>query len=340
MEVGTEHRYRLEPGDEFPHAIEEAENFNESVYINLFDHDQQIGAWFRVGNRPNEGYSEVTCCIYLPGGRVGFMFSRPANTPNDAFDAGGLRIEVTEPFRHIEVCYEGTVCLLGDPLEMADPKTALSNNPHVPCTVELSYRGVAPMYGGQPVGVDGDAIAEKPEESFARAHYEQHVAGQGVIRVGDERLSLDGLGLRDHSWGPRYWQNIHWYRWLPMSFDKDFALMISIIATDDGRCKIGGMVLEDGEYHLVRAADLTVQYDDNRYQTAMTATIETASRSYDVEGRVLSLIPLRDRRTTPEGRRLVTRITEGMTRYTCDGHVGFGMSEFLDQIVEGEPVGP
>jgi YD repeat-containing protein len=35
---------------------------------------------------------------------------------------------------------------------------------------------------------------------------------------------------------------------------------------------------------------------------------------------VLSLIPLRNRRTTPDGNReLTTRITEGMTEYRCDG---------------------
>jgi len=28
-----------------------------------------------------------------------------------------------------------------------------------------------------------------------------------------------------------------------------------------------------------------------------------------------------------------------MTEYACDGHVGYGLSEFLDQIVDGQPVG-
>jgi hypothetical protein len=54
---------------------------------------------------------------------------------------------------------------------------------------------------------------------------------------------------------------------------------------------------------------------------------------------VLSLIPLRNRRVTPEGEELLTRITEGMTAYECDGLQGIGMSEYLDQIVDGVPVG-
>jgi hypothetical protein len=61
--------------------------------------------------------------------------------------------------------------------------------------------------------------------------------------------------------------------------------------------------------------------------------------TYKVEGRVLSLIPLRNRRKSPDGTELVTRITEGFTEYRCNGMTGYGMSEYLDQIVDGRPTG-
>ena len=54
---------------------------------------------------------------------------------------------------------------------------------------------------------------------------------------------------------------------------------------------------------------------------------------------MLSLIPLRNRRKTPDGEQLITRISEGMTEWRCDGRVGYGLSEYLDQIVDGKPVG-
>ena len=47
-----------------------------------------------------------------------------------------------------------------------------------------------------------------------------------------------------------------------------------------------------------------------------------------------SNIPLRNRR---EG--MVTRITEGMTKWNYDGLEGAGLSEYLDQIVDDTPVG-
>jgi hypothetical protein len=54
-----------------------------------------------------------------------------------------------------------------------------------------------------------------------------------------------------------------------------------------------------------------------------------------VKGKVLNLIPLRNRR---DG--MVTRISEGLTEWTLkDGRVGYGLSEYLDQIIDDEPVG-
>ena len=69
---------RLEPADESNHPAGSEQHFNESVYFNLFDPGAELGAWLRIGNRPNEGYAEVTVCVYLPDGRVAFTFSRPA----------------------------------------------------------------------------------------------------------------------------------------------------------------------------------------------------------------------------------------------------------------------
>ena len=55
------------------------------------------------------------------------------------------------------------------------------------------------------------------------------------IRVGDEEWEIDGFGLRDHSWGPRYWQAPWYYRWLTANFGADFGFMGSRVARRDGR---------------------------------------------------------------------------------------------------------
>ncbi|HXQ15818.1 MAG TPA: hypothetical protein VN814_14470 [Caulobacteraceae bacterium] len=331
---------RLLPQDEYTHVPDAAANYNESMYFNVFDHATQVGGWFRIGNRPNEGYAEMSVCLYLPGGRVGFMFGRPKISNNDAMDAGGLKIEVVEPFRKLRLTYDGKVCLMDRPFEMANPSKAFRDNPQVDCRIELDYEGVSPMYGGETVRADGQPREIDPEKSFAKAHYEQHVAAKGRFTVAGETHQIDGFGLRDKSWGPRHWSAINWYRWCPVNFGRDFGMMLSIVTGADGAPHEGGMVFADGAYDLISECKMDTDWDENGYQTGLRAQVKTrGGKAYEVSGKVLSLIPLRSRRTAPDGTELNTRITEGMTEYRCGDLVGYGLSEYLDQIVDGKPSG-
>ena len=333
-------KVRLEPKDEYTHTPDSARNYNESMYFNVFDPKKKIGGWFRIGNRPNEGYAEMTTCLYLTGGRIAFMYAKPRITDNKAMNAGGMKIDVVEPFKRLNVSYDGKALLLAKPFEMADPGRAFRENPTFEARVELNYEGVSPMFGGETVREDGKEIAIDPEKSFARAHYEQHMAAKGTFVIGDESFEIEGFGLRDKSWGPRHWQAIDWYRWCPMNFGRDFAMMLSIVSGSGTSPRQGGMVLKDGKYDLIEECAIESDWDANYYQTALRAKVKTKSGArYDVDGKVLSLIPLRNRRTDQDGAELVTRITEGFTEYRCDGRTGYGISEYLDQIRDGQPSG-
>ena len=333
-------RMKLVPEDDYMHPVESAQNFNESMYFNVFDPEHEIGGFFRVGNRPNEGYAEMTCCLYLPDGRVGFMFKRPEIENNDAFDAGGMRFTVVAPHERLRVEYRGKLCLLDDPTEMANPREAFKNNPRVEADIRLDYTGVSPVTGGEPVNEDGSPIAMDADKSFARGHTEQHVEASGSIRIADETFEIAGFGLRDHSWGPRYWQAIHWYRWCPMNFGRDSAMMLQVTCLAGKEPRPGGVVLENGEHRRIKDVRFETDWDANYYQRSFVARVEMEDgECFDVEGDVMSLIPLRNRRQSPDGEQMLTRITEGMTRFTAKGKVGYGLSEFLDQVnEEGVPV--
>jgi hypothetical protein len=318
------------------HELGPEPNFNESMYFNVYDPSRRFGGFFRLGNRANEGTGEMTVCLYLADGRVGFMFARPAVTTNDSFDAAGMRFQVVTPFEELRVEYEGSVVLLDDPLQMADPRQAFTDNPHAPAEVHLVYRGVAPMVGGEP-----DQPSERPGEEFARGHYEQLVSAEGSVRVAGERFEISGFGLRDHSWGPRYWQAPWYYRWLTANFGPDFGFMGSRIARREGPGTRGGFVWDGVRLTSCRDFRIhTTWAGDPPYHRRVEAELVTAERTWHVLGDVLTLIPLRNRRADPSGAPLVTRISEGLTRWTLDdGRIGFGLSEYLDQIVDGSPVG-
>jgi hypothetical protein len=334
-------RLRLEPSDELMHPLEDATNFNESMYFNVYDPSERIGGFLRLGNRANEGYAEMTTCLYLPDGRVAFTYHRPEITHNEAFDAGGMRFEVVKPFEHLRASYQGKICILERPLEMADPRRAFTENPWADCAVELEYRGLSPMLGGEPVNDDGTPITQKADEGFARGHYEQHVGARGTMRIGDDEWVVDGVGLRDHSWGPRFWQSPWWYRWLTGNFGDDGGFVLSIVTRRDGARHVGGVWLADGVYEPLVDIQIDTEWrTDDTYHDRIHAVARTKDAEHVIDGKVLSLIPLRNRRTTPDGDQLVTRISEGMTEWRDDaGRVGYGLSEYLDQIVDGQPVG-
>ncbi|MEM7361031.1 MAG: hypothetical protein AAF431_18210 [Pseudomonadota bacterium] len=347
MSLTNQNRYRLTDQDEYTHPIEEARNFNESMYLNVFDHAQQIGGWFRIGNRPNEGYAEVSCCLYLPDGKVAFMFSRPKISNNKAFAAAGLKIEVVNPMKALRLEYAGKLCLLSHPEEMASPAKAFASNPHVECSVVLDISSDSPAVGGEEIDGNGNPVEQDPENSFFRGHYEQHIRGRGSFTLmpiaeeepGPQVLKLDGLGLRDHSWGPRYWQSIEWYRWMPMNFSDEFAVVTSIVTFADKPSEIWALVLQDGVYKSTRQVELDCQYDDKHYPLRYTLKIQLDDQDLQLDAEIISMIPLRNRRTTDTGEHLHTRIIEGFTRFSCNGYTGYGMTEFLDQVIDGVPIG-
>jgi len=336
----SEFTVKLEPEDEFNHTPDSSSNYNESMYFNVFDHNSKMGGWFRLGNRPNEGYAEMTCCLYLPDGRIGFMFGRPRIENNDEFNAGGMVFKVIEPFKRLSISYTGKILILDEPKQMMDPGQAFKSNPSFDCEAKIDIKGISPMFGGETVKKDGAPLDIDPEKSFSKAHYEQHTFGKGSIKVGKEKWKIEGYGLRDKSWGPRYWQAIEWYRWLTINISKEIGFMFSIVHQGEGKERKGGLVLKNGVYEIMKDCSIESEYDGDFCQKHLKAWAKTDTEEYEVEGRVLSLIPLRNKRENPKGEILTTRITEGMTEYKYKGQTGYGMSEYLDQIVNGKPLGP
>ncbi len=343
---------RLEESDEYLHELGPEPNFNESMYVNCFDPVQRVGGWFRTGNRANEGHAETTVCLYLPGGsdgsdggrRVAFQFRRPEIVDNSKLDAGGLTWTMVTPFEELRVDYRGTVLALDEPEQMTDPRAAFAANPTADAEVHLTFRGQGrpSMFGGEP-----DASREAPGEEFAKGHYEQLVEAHGSIRVDDRTWQVAGFGLRDHSWGPRSWQAPWYYRWLTANVDRDFGFMASRVARRDGPGTRGGFVWEDGTLHVCDDLELATRTRDGaHYHDRIEGVLRSrrSEREWRFSGEAISLIPLRNRRRSPDGEWLQTRISEAYTTWTVHsgphaGRVGYGMSEYLDQIVDGRPVG-
>jgi len=323
--------------DDLLHENSGEPNFNESAYYNFYDPQVRLGGFVRIGNRANEGHAEMTLCLYLPDGTVSFMYGRPTASEQRAghnvLAAGPMRFEVKTPLREHAIRYDGKGCMLARPRDLFDPRKAFTENPHKPVTVELAYTGLSPVAGGEPrTQVDGEWVSVKSEragQEFARGHLEQHGHAVGKVVVDGVEYPIDGYGLRDRSWGPRYWQAPDYYRWLTMNFGADAGIAGALTVQRDGSRVQGGYLWTAGEPNRhVTGVEVDTDYDADQLHTKLRAHLTLADGSHeDVEGRVLNMVPLRNRR---EG--VTTRIAEGLTEWRWGDRVGYGWSEYLDHV--------
>jgi hypothetical protein len=231
--------------------------------------------------------------------------------------------------------YDGELMLLDNPELLREPKR-LADAPRVPGHVVFEQTGVSPIHGGSPVAPDQETMYGR---DFSLNHFNQHTRTNGVIRVGDEEFPLDGvLGWRDHSWGPRYWQAIYWYRLFIANFADGRAFMLLKITDKAGRSRRVGVVLVDGVYEDILDMDVLTDWSDAKDPLRVWIGIRTANRSEIITGEIVTMAPLRNRR--PAGDEiLISRIAEGFTRFSWNGAVGYGMTEYIERIEDGKLAG-
>ena len=281
----------LAPEDDYLHELGPEPNFNESAYYNFFDRKQKLGGWFRIGNRANEGNAERTVCLYLPDGRVLFSFGRPKIANNDAFDAAGLRFEVEEPTQRHRTSFEGTAARARRAARDGRSEGRLRGQPEEEGRVRPGPRGgrAALRQQGRQEGRRGPR-AELRARPLRAAH-----ARDGLAQIEGERFAIDGFGLRDHSWGPRYWQAIHSYEWLTLNFGPDLGAMVSVIQRDAaGKQRSAGGVLQRGmEIERLVDAAIEAEYEDNGlYHKKVTARVKTEKgEELTIHGDVTELHP-------------------------------------------------
>jgi hypothetical protein len=317
----------LTPADDYVHPVGPEPNFNESMYFHFHDPAHRIGGFLRLANRPNEGRGERTVCLYLPDGSIGFGFARPEFADATVFRAGGMSVESIDPYQHLRVAFEGTVNILDDPSAMVDPKAALSSSPTVDCEVLFNLTALAPPYAET---FDGDG------ESFAPNHYEQIMGVEGTVRLGDHTYPVDGQGLRDHSWGPRSWQAPWFYRWVHGS-SATLGFMGALFGDQNGGQRTGGFVWDSDGVHQCHDVIVSTVRDEEHQPRTVSIELVGPDHRWAFTGEAQTSVPLRHR--SADGANATRIVESSMTWTTTDGKRINGMAEYLDQIVDGIPVG-
>jgi hypothetical protein len=329
--------FALTEADESAHDVGPELNWNESRYVDVWDAVSHAGGWFRIGNRPNARYAEMSACVYLPDGRVAFDFER-AEIDGNGLAAGPQAWVVGDPFRVNHVHYAGEMIVLDDPWLLRDPKRAFTESPRADVAVDLTAvsTGLATV-----MGADQDHVGLIFLPGQADFHYQHLAHVTGTVRVGDQSISVDGYGGKDHSWGPRNWHAKIYLRWLIAATDDGNGFMLTRAVGPTKQTR-SGFVLDEGAFHVVDDFDMRNAYADAPHHELHEVRVEIRSgdRRWSATGRTQSWLPARHRQQTPSGDEAILRIVKSPTEWRMgDGRRGVGHCEYHDLVVDGRPVG-
>ena len=138
--------------------------------------------------------------------------------------------------------------------------------------------------------------------------------------------------------GPALLDNIYFYRLLIANFGSDRAMMLLKITDRDGRTRRHGVLQYDGVYEEITDLDLYTEWTPAKDPRHLRLGVRTARRAVLMEGEILRLAPLRNRRKVGE-QILQSRIAEGLTLWRWGDREGMGITEYIEILEDGVPVG-
>ncbi len=193
--------FGIRPEDELPHPYDpDDEAWNESWFWDFFDAAGELAGHCRIGMLPAQRRAWLWFFLYHDGEWVAVEEPRlplsDFQLPRLAYRGWGLEVawDPSEPLRSGLFHFEGFGRVLSGP--RAGQMQAVG--------ADLEVRAL-----GAPHSTGRREIAGHTSKAFDSCRFEQPVAFNGSLSIGDETLPFEGRGERDHSWGPRPY-NMGW----------------------------------------------------------------------------------------------------------------------------------
>ena len=208
---------RPEAADEGTHEPDADILWSESHYLDTVAPGAETGVYVRLGRLANQGRSHVMLAVVRPGRGPVILADPGAPSPTiDGTDlrvtAAGYRLELVwdEPLRRLRVTASGTAtgyAGAADVLWQAPGDQEAADRPG--------------PEAGHPVAVEADLTWHTDGTPFRwrnQTRYEIPCRVSGHVTIDGERIDVDWVGQRDHSWGARDWWTIEW-TWMAVHLD-------------------------------------------------------------------------------------------------------------------------
>ena len=301
----------IELQDERLHPAGEHPRWSESFYFNFYDAATGTSGLTRLGVRPHEGVVEGGWLVFLGGTKVAIQQLTTDLDGENALAAGPTQLRCDEPMTAWRLTSNGQALVV----DLAEPE-AMSG---ADLEVDLAFTATLPP----------EAIGKTLGQAFGGiGHYDQVGAYHGMLRVGDQRCDIAGLGQRDHTWGVRDWRAPEQWQFFSVVFEPAVALCASRIVLADGDLR-GGWWAQGDRTTALNNVDVNTTWaaDGIVPEHVALQLIDEHGDALALTGEILCPVPI-----PMEGG--ATRIVESLTRFHLGEHVGYGISEHLCQVAQ------
>ena len=311
----------LTADDDLTHPIRDVADWSENYLSHASFPCQGMSHWLHLGRAPwdRTQWQEIMV-FYLPGDRY-LAAKTTARTPGaDEPRGAALCYHCDEPFMKWTKSFRGGARLLtGDQLR-AGP---LTDGQAVGVEFELTWDALGPAF-----------TMDTSKQTWTDAHYEQHCAVTGRLAWGDQHVTLDGTGLRDHSWGPRDYGGVGRHAWIHAHWSNGRSFMIFYLISADGAHTLSHVSLDLGngpeEAELTSAAPLCRNLSDGLAGYRLEIRSATGQVVIiDAEIEQAATLAMLDKSelgigACPDASHW---LSEGQTRFTWDGESASGLTE-------------
>lgn len=316
----------LTADDDLTHPIRDVADWSENYLSHASFPSQGMSHWLHLGRAPWDPtqWQEIMV-FFLPEDRY-LVAKTTARTPEvDGPRGAALRYHCDEPFIKWTKSFRGGARLLtGDQLR-AGP---LTDGLAVGVEFELAWDALGPAF-----------TMDTSKQSWTDAHYEQHCTVTGRLAWGDQDVTLDGTGLRDHSWGPRDYGGVGRHAWIHAHWSTGRSFMIFYLISADGTHTLSHVTLDLGngpeDAELTSAAPLCRNLSDglDGYRLEIrSATGQVVIIDAEVEqAATLSMIG-KSEIGIGACADASHWLSEGQTRFTWDDESASGLTERTVQL--------
>jgi hypothetical protein len=294
--IGKGHVDIYEARDECPHAPNSEELWQESWALFVWDPEQRIFVFLRLGQEPNRGagYASTWINVWTPE----YIFKhtddsiplKPDDRAQKCFSAGQGSCRYEYAGKHN--------------WSVVKPEVEL----------KLSMQDSHPGFGYWPEG--SGALASQA----AKHHIEATGHAIGTVTVKDKTYEFGGVAWRDHSWGKRNWRGFRSHRYYAGMFGSDFSFFGVTMVGADGSMTRMGTILRGDTVEATDAFDIVAYVGDDGVSNCggrVKLQLDGTTQILDFEPFAKSVVSVHQD----------CAISDAMCKVTMGHKVGVGISE-------------